>query len=59
MFSQFSDHALIGAMLAGGIGVFVSFGQLIFGTERLWWSVVSGCASAALAIGAGLGRRRR
>lgn len=59
MFSQFSDRALIGAMLVGGGGVLVFAGRLIFGTQRLWWSVASGCLSAAMAIGAGLERRRR
>lgn len=59
MFSQFSDRALIGAMLVGGGGVLVSAGRLVFGTDRLWWSVASGCVSMATAIGAGLERRRR
>lgn len=59
VFSQFSDRALTAAMLVGGFGVLSSIGQVVFGSERLWWSVVSGCASATMALGAALERRRR
>ena len=59
VFSQFSERALTRAILVGGVGLMLSVGQLIFDTERLWWSVASGGAWAAVAIGAGLERRRR
>ena len=59
IFSQFSDRALTAAMLVGGFGLFLSVGQLVFGSERLWWSVASACASAVMALGAALERRRR
>lgn len=59
VFSQFSDGALTAAMLVGGFGVFSSIGQVVFGSERLWWSAATGCVSAAMALGAAVERRRR